>query len=118
MDFLEEYDEMSTIPSKIAVTYKFFQLFTVALEDTPTTKRGMHFSTIATDSNLSDEILQAFGAYLKAKKRQLKRYDEAGVNCGKILWFFYQKLLEVGAFNASVRAEIREYMDLCEYIIL
>jgi hypothetical protein len=118
MDFLEEYDEMYTIPSKIAVTYKFLQLFTVALEDTATVKRGLHFSTIAVDSNLSDEILLAFNAYLKAKKKQLKKFDQDTINCGKILWFFYQKLLEVGAFTAEVRTEIRGYMDLCEYIIL
>ena len=118
MDFLEEYDEMCTIPSKIAVTYKFFQLFGVVLEDTPTAKRGLHFSTIAVDSNLSDETLLAFNVYLKAKKKQLTKGDEAATNCGKFLWFFYQKLLEVGAFTPEVRTEIRGYMDLCEYIIL
>jgi hypothetical protein len=36
---------------------------------------------------------------------------------GKMLWFFYQKLLEVDAFDSTVRRDILAYMELCAYII-
>ena len=117
MDFLAEYDEMAAIESKIAVTYKFFDLFTVCMDDN---KKGFYFSKCAVDTKLSDEVLLAFRAYLKVKKGLLKKCatDPKLLNCGKLLWFFYQKILEVGAFTPEIRNEIRGYMDLCEYIIL
>lgn len=120
MDFLAEYDEMAAIESKIAVTYKFFHLFTVCMKDTDDNKRGFYFSKCAVDTKLSDEVLLAFRDYLKVKKALLKKSatDPKLPNCGKMLWFFYQKILEVGAFTPEIRNEIRGYMDLCEYIIL
>ena len=116
MDFVAEYDDMCKIPSKIAVTYSFFELFKVQLKDTPEQPRGLSWPG-ATDSKLSDEVLQAFKWYLKAKKAELKRCD-TGSNCGKMLWFFYQKLLEHNAFDVETRRDIMCYMEICEYIIL
>jgi len=117
MDFVAEYAEMCTIPSKIAVTYKFFELFKVYLKDSEEGPKGLHWS-YASDTNLSDETLVAFKALLKFQRSQLKKLDTPSVNCGKMLWFFYQKLLDVGAFNAEVRRDILAHMDLCEYIIM
>jgi hypothetical protein len=118
MDFLAEYDEMNCIPSKIAVTYKFFELFRVCLKDTDDEKRGFYWSVNAVDTELSDEILVAFKTFLKAKRSELKKCKVSDVNCGKMLWFFYHKLLEVGAFNDIIRRDIMAYMDICEYIIM
>ena len=112
---MAEYDEMRMIEPKIAVAYKFLSLFKVVMTDGEDQK-GLHWSSYAVDTHLSDEVLLAFRAYLKAKRSELKR--EATVHYGKILWFFYQKLLEVGAFDLAIRAEIRSYLDLCEYIVL
>jgi hypothetical protein len=116
MDFLAEYDEMNKIPSKIAVTYSFFDLFKVQLKDSPERARGIHWPG-ATDSRLTDNVLQAFKAYIKAKKAELKLCDTKS-NCGKMLWFFYQKLLEFDVFTVETRRDILSYMDICEYIIL
>jgi hypothetical protein len=113
MDFLAEYDEMATIPPKSAVSYKFLSLFRVV---TTGDEKGLYWSTDAHDTKLSDEALNAAKAYLKAKKAELRK----GVvkDYAKVLWFFYQKLLEIGAFDRTIRAEIRSYLDLCQYILL
>jgi hypothetical protein len=112
MDFLEEFVEMETINPKVAVTYKFLDLFKVSLKE----DRGLYWGKQAVDKNLSDEELLAFKNYLKAKKAEIRKDGKAP--CAKILWFLYQKLLEHGAFDINVRREIRSYLDLCEYILL
>ena len=115
MDFLAEYDEMLTFQPKIAVSYKFLNLFRVVLKDGEE-KRGLYWSTDAVDSKLSDEALIAVRAFLKAKKAELlKGVDK---DYARILWFLYQKLMELGAFDITVRTEIRAYLDLCQYILL
>jgi hypothetical protein len=116
MDFLAEYDEMSSIPQNTAVAYKFLNLFKVVLNQTETEKRGLYWSTISLDPNLSDEVLVAMKAYLKAKKAELRKADPKS-KPGNMLWFFYQKLLEVGAFDSYTRRDILAYMELCAYII-
>jgi hypothetical protein len=116
MDFLAEYDDMGAIPQNIAVSYKFLNLFKVVMNDSETEKRGLHWSTYTIDSHLSDEVLLAFKTYLKAKKSELRK-ENPKTNCGKILWFFYQKLLDVGAFDIETRKDILGYMELCAYII-
>jgi len=115
MDFLEEYDEMKTIPQNTAVSYKFLSLFKVVLKDSEDEKRGLHWSSYSVDSNLSDDVLLAFKNYLKAKKSEVRKDSKAP--CGKILWFFYQKLLDVGAFDSETRRDILHYLELCAYII-
>jgi hypothetical protein len=113
MDFLEEYNEMHTINAKVAVTYKFLDLFKVSLKE----DKGLYWGKQAVDKNLTDEELLAFKNYLKAKKTEVRK-DVKVQDCGKIIWFLYQKILEHGAFDLNVRREIRSYMDLCEYILL
>ena len=115
MDFLAEYDEMTTIPPKSAVSYKFLSLFRVVLKDGEEPK-GLYWSTDAHDTKLSDDALNAIRAYLKTKKADLRKGAEK--EYARILWFFYQKLLEIGAFDRTIRAEIRSYLDLCQYILL
>jgi hypothetical protein len=70
MDFLAEYDEMSTISPKSAVSYKFLSLFKVAMKDG---ERGLYWSTDQVDKKMSDEALVAIKEYLKAKKQILER---------------------------------------------
>ena len=113
MDFLVEYDEMSTISPKSAVSYKFLSLFKVVMKDG---EKGLYWSTDQVDTKLSDEALVAIKDYLKAKKADLRKGLEK--DYAKVLWFFYQKLLELGAFDITIRAEIRSYLDLCQYILL
>jgi hypothetical protein len=113
MDFLEEFIEMETINPKVAVTYKFLDLFKVSLKE----DRGLYWGKDAVDKDLSDEELLAFKNYLKAKKAEIRKEGKVQP-CSKILWFLYQKILEHGAFDINVRQEIRSYLDLCEYILL
>jgi hypothetical protein len=113
MDFLAEYDEMTIIPPKSAVSYKFLSLFKVVLNDG---EKGLYWSRDIVDKTLSDEALVAIKNYLKAKKADLRKGLEK--DYAKVLWFFYQKLLELGAFDITIRAEIRSYLDLCQYILL
>jgi hypothetical protein len=112
MAFLEEYDELASLPTKAAVAYMFLDLFKVHTRE----KRGLHYSNIAIASNISEENLQGFKTYLREKKNELRSGETK--NCGKILWFFYHKLLEVDAFDFETRRDIISYMDICQYIIL
>jgi hypothetical protein len=116
MDFLEEYYEMKAIPQNTAVAYKFLSLFMVVMKDSEEEKRGIYWSSYSLDYKLSDEVLLAFKNYLKAKKSELRKGDPKTA-CGKIIWFFYQKLLDVGAFSFETRRDILAYMELCAYII-
>jgi hypothetical protein len=117
MDFLAEYDEMATIgPQNMAIAYKFLNLFKVVITPTETEKRGLYWSKMSLDPNLSDEVLYAIKAYLKAKKSELRKGDPNS-KPGRMLWFFYQKLLEVGAFDSYTRRDILAYMELIAYII-
>jgi hypothetical protein len=115
MDFLAEYDEMETIPQNIAVAYKFLNLFKVVLTDSEKEKSGLYWSS-AVDSKLDTTVLVAIKAYLKVKKSELRKADPKA-KPGKILWFLYQKLLEVDAFDSIIRRDILAYMELCAYII-
>ena len=114
MDMLEEFQELDSIPNKVVIAYKFLNLFKVNLEGD---KRGLHWSVGHVDTKLSDEQLLCFKNYLKVMKSQLKK-EEPTLKHSKIMWFFYEKLLELGAFDIQVRNEIRGFLDLCEYIIL
>ena len=116
MEFLQEYEEMNTIPQNTAVAYKFLSLFKVVLKETEEEKRGLYWSSISLDKKLDDETLINFKNYLKAKKSELRKADPSS-KAGKMLWFFYQKLIEVGAFDTETRREILNYMELCAYII-
>lgn len=116
MDFLAEYDELCTIPTKIGITYTLLSMFKVQLKDSDELKRGLHWPG-AIDSKLSDEFLIAFKGFLKAKRAELKKCD-VKTNCGRIMWFIYSKLLEADAFDIETRRDIIAYMDICEYIIL
>jgi len=112
MDYLAEYDEINSLPSKAAVAYMFLDLFKVQTKE----DRGLHWSNIAVANNRTSEELLALKAYLKAKKAELRTGETK--NCGKILWFFYHKLLELNAFDFETRRDIISYMDICQYIIL
>ena len=111
---------MATINIKVAVAYKFLDLFRVQLKHTSDDIKGLHWSSCAVESELSDEQLIAFKQYLKVKKTELRAYNDPtkAIKFGRILWFFYHKLLEFGAFTLETRQEIRAYLDLCEYILL
>ena len=116
MDFIAEYHEMNKIPSKIAVTYSFFDLFKVQTKSSDDLAKGFYWCG-QVDTKLPDDVLGAFKHYIKTMKSELKQCNTKS-NCGKMLWFFYQKLLEHGAFNSEIRRDIMSYMDICEYIII
>jgi hypothetical protein len=116
MDFLTEYDDVGSLPTKAAVAYMFLDLFKVQLKSTETTTRGLHWCLKAVATNLDDECLVAFKAYLKDKKAELRKGETK--NCSKIVWFLYHKLLEHDAFDYATRQDIISYMDICQYIIL
>ena len=123
MDMNSEYDALSEVHPKVAVAFMFFDLFKVSLKDAEL-KRGLHWSSCAHDDKLSDEQLISIRAFLKARKAELrtnianKTSNDMVGKYGKMLWFFYHKLLELNAFSIEIRREIRSYLDICEYILL
>ena len=123
MDMNAEYDALSEVHPKIAVAFMFFDLFKVSLKDAEL-KRGLHWSSCAVDDKLSDEQLLSIRGFLKARKAELRtniankgQNDMVG-KYGKMLWFFYHKILELNIFSVEIRREIRSYLDICEYILL
>jgi hypothetical protein len=116
MDFLTEYTDVDTLPRNAAVAYMFLDLFKVQMKSSETSKRGLHWCLKAVDTDLDDECLAAFKAYLREKKAELRKGDIK--NCSKIIWFLYHKLLEHDVFTYEIRKDIINYMDICQYIIL
>ena len=43
MDFLTEYNDVGSLPTKAAVAYMFLDLFKVQMKDSEKSKRGLHW---------------------------------------------------------------------------
>jgi hypothetical protein len=95
--------------------YKFFELFHINLGDNKEEGmvRGLHYGKQASDCSLSDEQLRALKTYQKAQRtwirKEQKNADRA--ECRRRLWFWCQKLLEIGAFDRPTRRDIMYWMD-------
>jgi hypothetical protein len=111
-DFFEGLGDIGTY------TYKFFDLFRVNLgngdgENGEKLVKGIHWSKDASDEELSDEQLKELKSYLKQQKSWLRKEQKAvkHMECRRRMWFFMQKLLEIGAFTRGERREMILWMD-------
>ncbi len=126
MDFQAEYDDFfNSLGDSGAATFKFFELFRVCMgddtraphqkgEDSGPQTRGLHYGKQATDASLSDEALRALKSYLKTQRSWLRK-EQANVDkaeCRRRMWFWTQKLIELGAFDRSTRRDIVYWMDV------
>lgn len=118
MDLQAEYDDFLTgLGDHGAAFYKFFDLFKISLGDAPEEgiTRGLHYGKQASDSSLSDEQLRALKTFMKSQKtwvrKQQKGADKA--ECRRRMWFWVQKLIELGAFDRPTRRDITFWMDTC-----
>ncbi len=114
MDFLDEYSDFRAIPRNTAITYKFFDLFKVS-------KGENGYYTISwgkvakCDVNVNEG--DAIKAFLKATKAGLREGEYDASECSRRMWFFYNKLIEIGAFKTEERMEILKWMDVCQWVI-
>lgn len=118
MDFQVEYNEfLNGLGDHGAAFYKFFELFKINLGDSPEEgmSRGLHYGKQASDSSISDENLKALKAYLKAQKSWLRKQEKNAdkTECRRRIWFWVQKLIELGAFDRPTRRDITYWMDVC-----
>lgn len=129
MDLQAEYDDiLHSLGDSGAATYKFFDLFRICLGDDPRPTsskgedgssrephtRGLHYGKQATDASLSDAELRALKSFLKAQRSWLRK-EQAAVNkaeCRRRMWFWTQKLIELGAFDRPTRRDITYWMDV------
>ena len=121
MDFTEEYNAMSEVPLRVAITYKCLDLFKIATKDTADQKRGIYFGKTIHDGSVQQQLLEALKIFIKDKKSALRHCAEAPVSnneCVKIIWFLYHKLVEHGIFTDVERRDIVSYLDICEYVVL
>lgn len=116
MDFEAEYkDFFDGLGDHGTAFYKFFDLFRVNLGDSKEDgmTKGFHYAKQASDASLSDEQLRIIKTYLKQQKswirKEQKNADRA--ECRRRLWFFCQKLIELGAFDRTTRRDINTWMD-------
>lgn len=107
MDLLAEYDEFAKLPAHTAVTYKFFSLFRVA--DGNLQWRGV-------PTPISPEAADALKAFLRAQRSALKGGVTAS-DCSRRMWFWYQKLLELGLFDQATLDAILRWMEICELVV-
>lgn len=117
-DFFEGLGDIGTY------TYKFFDLFKVNLgngEDEKGNKlvKGLHWSKDASEEELTDEQLKELKAYLKQVKSWLRKEQKQvkSSECRRKMWFFLQKLLEMGAFTRGERREMILWMDNFNFLI-
>lgn len=113
MDFVAEYEDMvATVPNHVAVTYKFFNLFTSKGGST------LKWSAVASRT-LTDEEFEALRAYLRKARTDLRETPEkmkAG-ECARRMWFWGQKLHELAVFESSTLRDIVAWMELVQYIV-
>ena len=110
MDFIAEYAESKKLPIHIAVTYKFFSLFKV-----DTDAKTLAWTTHTTPIN--PDVALAAKLFLKDRRAVFKQGAVNKSECSRSMWFWYQKILDVGAFTHEVRLEILRWMEICELII-
>ena len=121
MDFNEEYDAMSEVPLRVAITYRCLELFKFVTKDTDDQKRGIYFGKTIFDGRVQQEFLEAMKKFIKEKKSLLRNCAEVpvkGNECVKIIWFIYHKLVEHGVFTDQERRDVAQYLDICEYVVL
>ena len=121
-DFFDNLGEAGTY------TYKFFDLFRVNLgngEGDSSSKgqekllKGLHWGKEASDDSLTDDQLKEIKSYLKAQKSWIRKEKTAikHKECRKRMWFFVQKLIEIGAFCRADRRDIITWMDNFHFLI-
>jgi hypothetical protein len=125
MDLQAEYKEFfEELGQAATYTYKFFDLFKVNLgngEDDKGTKlvKGLHWSKDCSDEELTDEQLKELKSYLKQVKSWIRKEkkDIKASECRRRMWFFLQKLLEIGAFTRGERREMILWMDNFNFLL-
>lgn len=121
MDLIAEYNDMiATVPNHIAVTYKFFQLFTCMKEDKDTENTGkLFFGEKACSRTLSEEEYYAFRSYLRKTRTDLSEGKGSikGAECARRMWFWGQKLHELSVFDSVILRDIIAWMEVIQYIV-
>ena len=121
MDFLEELEDMKTIPHHLAITFKFFSLFKVSLNKNEDADAAgvLTWAQTAEETHLSRDVLVAMREFLKAQRQAVKNMTNPPKkgDCSRAMWFWFQKLLEHGAFDTDTRTLILRWMEICELII-
>lgn len=110
MDLIAEYEEFAKIAPRVAVTYKFFTLFSVS--------KGGELCWGEDTWQLEEESAVAVKAFLKATKAFLR--DTPGAKhtqCASRMWFWYNTILENAWFSRDTRAEILRWMEVCELVV-
>lgn len=117
-DFFEGLGDVGTY------TYKFFDLFKVNLGNGTDEKgnalvKGLHWSKDCSDEELTDDQLKELKTYLKQVKSWIRKEQRSvkASDCRRKMWFFMQKLLEMGAFTRGERREIILWMDNFNFLI-
>ncbi len=118
MDLQAEYDDfLGGLGDHGAAFYKFFDLFKVNLGDSQEDgmTKGLHYGKQASDASLSDEQLRALKTYLKSQRSWVRKLqkDADKTECRRRMWFWTQKLIELGAFDRPTRRDITYWMDVC-----
>jgi hypothetical protein len=124
MDLQAEYkDFFEGLGTVGTYTYKFFDLFKVNLGDGVDNDgnklvKGLHWSKDCSEEELPDEQLKELKAYLKQVKSWIRKEQQTikANDCRKKMWFFMQKLLELGAFTRGERREMILWMDNFNFI--
>lgn len=116
MDLQAEFDDfIGGLGDHGTAFYKFFDLFRISLGDAPEEgiTRGLHYGKQSSDSSLSDEQLKALKTYMKAQKSWVRKQQKAAdkAECRRRMWFWVQKLIELGAFDRATRRDITYWMD-------
>lgn len=113
MDFVKEQEDLEeALSTHCGATYAFFKLFQVQL-DSKADSTGIQWSRGLWDSTLSSDVLLALRSYLKNIRRKLQENTMTPTECRQSMWFWCQKLLELGAFDRSARREILHWADVC-----
>jgi hypothetical protein len=117
-DILEEYTEYhSNLKDHGMAFAKFFELFQVNLGDSPdgTMHKGLHWGKWASDTSQSDETLKALKTYHKSMRSWIRKEKGTAspAETRRRMWFWVQKLREVGCFEPRILREITHWMDIC-----
>lgn len=118
MDLQAEYDDfLNGLGDHGAAFFKFFELFKINLGDAPEEgmTKGLHYAKQATDSSLTEDELRALKTYLKSQRSWIRKHKKEAekAECRRRMWFWTQKLIELGAFDRPTRRDITYWMDVC-----
>lgn len=113
-NFNDELKELFEEGSDSGIAFmKFFRLFNVKLQGKD--DGSLTYGKDSVDEEINQKYLVALRDYIREQRKWVSDHNgkPESVECRRRIWFFVHKLVEIGAFDRTIRRDIMWWMDVC-----